>query len=256
MLKTILIDDENLCLNRLKIMLAHYCPTSITVVGECQTVESALTAIETYSPDLIFLDVQLGSKTGFDLLGGVTQINFDVIFSTAHDEYALRAFQADAVDYLLKPIDADKLKKAVGKVLARSPRDRIEHQSQLTQSVDNRDRQVKRIGLPVGSGLTFIEVEDIVYCTCDEGRIKFFGVREKGQTNLLGVDYNTLTNYEESLNKSGFCRIHDSCLINMAYLKSYINGRGGQAEMKDGTTLNVSNQRKAEFIRRIRSGIF
>jgi two-component system LytT family response regulator len=256
MLRTLLIDDEKPCLNRLKILLAHYCSTTVDVVGECQTVDAALDAIDALKPDLIFLDVHLADKTGFDLLGGVALINFDVVFSTAHDEYALRAFQADAVDYLLKPIDSEKLIKAVGKVLARSPKDRTEHHNQLSQAVDRQDRKITRIGIPTEKGRTYIDVASIVYCKSDGGYTKFFGAREKGRENLMGMASDSLKEFEIALNGSNFCRIHNSHLINLAYLKSYINGRGGQVEMTDGTVLDVSDQRKEEFKRRTQDGLF
>ncbi len=256
MLNTILIDNERSALSRLQILLSHECADMINIVDQCRTVEAAIAAIDAHKPDLIFLDIQLGSQTGFDLLGGIAAINFDVIFVTAHDEFALRAFQADAVDYLLKPIDADKLKKAVSKVVARSLRDRSEHQNKLTEAVYNRDRPITKIGIPTSNGRLFINIQDIVYCKSDGGYTKFIGLVEKGRENLLGMATDSLSKFEEALKNSNFCRIHDSHIINMAYLKAYVNGRGGQVKLMDGTELNVSEGRKAEFKRRIQGDIF
>jgi two-component system, LytTR family, response regulator len=251
-LRALLIDDEPASLNRLGILLGHYCPDIVEVVGECQTVEEAHLAIETHTPDLIFLDVQLGSKTGFDLLGGIPLITFDIIFSTASEHHALRAFQVDAVDYLTKPIDGDKLKKAVGKVLARSPQSRIEHHGRLTEAVEKQQHEIRRIGLPMSNGRTFVKLEDIYYFKSDRGYTRVFG--RKGE--LMGMASETLGDFQKALEDSRFYRIHDSHMINMEHVKSYINGRGGIAVLADGTELNVSEQRKAGFLHRLKSGRF
>ncbi len=256
MLKTLLIDDEKPCLEKLDKLLKHYCPDTVRVVDHCLTVDAALKAIDEHQPELVFLDVRLGDKTGFDLLGGVPLINFDVVFSTAHDSYALRAFQADAVDYLLKPIDPDKLVRAIGKVLARSPKDRTEHHHQLTQAVDRSDRKVGRISIPAEKGRIYIDVRDIVYCQSHKGCVNLFGVKDKDGTNLLGKIAHSLDDFEDSLRDANFYRIHDANLINLAYLKSYMNGRGGQVEMTDGTVLDVSASCKTEFKKRTQSGLF
>ncbi len=256
MLKTLLIDDEKPCLERLERLLSHYCPKTIQIVGRCQTVADALQAIEIHKPDLIFLDVELGDKTGFDLLSEVSLIDFDVIFSTAHKTYAFQAFEADAVDYLVKPIDHDKLVKAVSKVLARSPIDRAEYHNRLAQAVDNQERQIRRIGIPDVHGRTYIDTEDIYYCRSDLSGTDFYGKRKSAtEENRLATATNPLKDFEKALSSSNFCRIHASHLINLAYLKAYINGRGGEVLMTDGTRLIVSNTCKAEFVRRTKSGI-
>ena len=255
-LKTLLIDDEKSCLDRLDRLLKHYCPKTIEVVGQCQTVDDAVQAIDRQRPDLVFLDVELGDRTGFDLLGEVPLIDFDVVFSTAHQSYAFQAFQADAVDYLLKPIDPDKLVKAVGKILARSPEDRTEHQHLLAQSVDNQERNIKRIGIPNVYGRRYIDVEDIVYCRSNGGYTEFYGPRiGPNQERLIDTASDSLKEFEKALTNSGFCRIHASHLINLAYLKTYTNGRGGEVLLTDGTRLMVSNQCKADFLQRTKAGI-
>ncbi|MBO0929808.1 LytR/AlgR family response regulator transcription factor [Fibrella aquatilis] len=271
MLRTLLIDDENPSLDKLEKLLAHYCSTTVQVVGRCQTVESALLAIDTQQPDLVFLDVHLGDRTGFDLLAGVPDITFDVVFSTAYDTYALRAFQANAVDYLLKPIDPDRLRKAVEKVQSRSVHDRTEYRQQIIQSVDNQQRRVGKVSIPVGSGRVYIAVGDIEYCQTDteRGCLNLYGLREKKMVenelglkeiklvdNVLGRLTHTLDEFEKSLNDPAFCRIHESRLINLTYLKEYINGRGGTVIMTDGTELIVSDRHKANFKRRTQLGSF
>lgn len=258
MLKTLLIDDETACLTRLGLLLKHYCSATVEVVGQCQTVDDGLAAIDLQQPDLVFLDVELGHKTGFDLLGGVPLIHFDLVFCTAHDTYALRAFQADAVDYLLKPIDPDKLVRAVGKVLARSPKDRTEHHHQLTRTLAQQDRPISRIGIPDGQGLRYIDLDEVVCCESDGGYTHFYGKNKrtgKKSDNRLATASRPLKEFEEVLANSNFCRIHASCMINLAYLENYINGRGGEVWMADGTRLIVSNGYKPAFLRRIKPGI-
>lgn len=166
MLRTILIDDEKPCLERLSYWLQQRCADMVQIVGQYQTIGESLNAIEDLKPDLVFLDVELkldGDRICFDLLGGVRQIDFSVIFATAFEQYAMRAFEVDAIDYLKKPIDADKLVKAVRKVQDRSPLERTYHQQQVEQAVlDKASHKIGRIGIPMRNGRGFIHVNDIV----------------------------------------------------------------------------------------------
>lgn len=261
-LRTLLIDDQPLYLDRLDRLIKHYCPQTIQIIDHCQTLQEALNAIEAQRPDLIFLDVELDEgQSGFELLSQVTLIDFDVIFCTSHMEYAFQAFRADAVDYLLKPVDSDQLVKAINKVLARSPRERAEHLEQLTEVTTSEVRKVSRIGIPNTTGRYFIDLIDIYYCEAANKGTDFYGPRNENLTGIykkgwLGSTSESLISFAKALQNSNFYQIHESCLINMAHVKAYRSvKRGGTVTMKDGTELSVSGGRRGGFLETVKGGI-
>ena len=246
MLKTIIVDDEQHCINRLgDLLLAHR--KVVQVTGSYQSYHQALDAIRNSGPDLIFLDVQLGDKTGFDLLKALESIDFDIVFTTAFDKYAVEAFRFSAVDYLLKPIDAEKLKGAIqrlqGKVSAKVLSKKIETLFYNLQQDENRS---KRIAIPTAEGLTFIEVNDIVRCQSDVNYTNIFN--KNGQKITVS---RTLKQFEELLDNHNFFRVHKSHLINLSCIKKYNKGKGGTITMIDGPEIEVSMRRKDPFLQRL-----
>ncbi|HWB28514.1 MAG TPA: LytTR family DNA-binding domain-containing protein [Chitinophagaceae bacterium] len=247
MIHAIIVDDEQHCINHLRRLFAVMPGNDVHLVAEAQTLEDGLDAIKRYSPEVVFLDVQLHDKTGFDLLLQLPVINFDVIFTTAYDKYAVQAFKFSAVDYLLKPVDAADLQHSLEKV---------KHNKQLKQASEKMDvlfhnlkainGQVKRICVPVSNGLEFLQVADILRC---ESHVNYTTLFLKDKRKLLVSK--TLKEFEELLTEYNFFRVHNSHLINLAYIKSYNKGKGGVVVMTDGSQIDVSTRRKEDFLKRM-----
>lgn len=247
MITAIIIDDEQHCINRLTNLLSDCCADNVKLCGAFQSVEEGLQAIKQLNPQLIFLDVEIHDKTGFDLLKQLPETNFEVIFTTAYDKYAVQAFKFSAIDYLLKPIDADELHAAIKKLNEKV------YQKDITQKLDTLFYNLKsipgsskRICVPVLSGLVFIQTDDIIRC---ESSVNYTTLFLKNKQKLLVAK--TLKEFEELLHDYNFYRIHNSHLINLAYIKMYNKGKGGSVTMEDGTEIEVSTRRKDEFLKKL-----
>lgn len=250
MIRAISIDDEAHCLDRLSHLLAEHCPSTIKPVGTAQSVEDGIRLIQELQPDLVFLDVQIHDKTGFDLLKSLNRVPFDVIFTTAFEKYAVQAFKFSAVDYLLKPIDPDDLKQAVDKLTHKSEKsDTLEKLDTLFHNLTTNQNTSKRIAIPIETGLIFLHVTDIIRCQSDGNYTLIF--LKDGQKFLVA---RTLKEFDETLADADFFRIHHSHLINLAYVKSYIKGKGGSVVMIDNSEIDVSTRRKDDFLKRVGSG--
>ena len=168
MLRAILIDDELECIDSLAYEIANYCP-NVEIVEKCQGGAEGVKAIHKHKPDLIFLDIDMPFINGFDVLEMVPNIDFEVIFTTAYDKYALQAFKISAVDYLLKPVDPEELKKAVKKVLVLRNKGNTQEQINflIQQLNDLENNNVRKVALPTFDGLEFVNLDDILYCQSD-----------------------------------------------------------------------------------------
>lgn len=245
MIKAILIDDEPRCLTSLVKDLSEYCP-QVTVLQQCEAAKEGLKAIRQLKPDLVFLDINMPWMTGLELLEVVGEIDFDVIFTTAHDQYAVQAFRLSAIDYLLKPIDYQELIEAVRKVENKTSGVSQEQVAHLKTNMDpNSDLQ--RIGIPTKSGIDFVLIHDVLYCEADSN---YTYVHLEGNRRLYSA--RTLKEFEQLLYQDSFCRIHQSYLINLNHLKKYFRGDGGYVEMLNGASLNVSRSKKEELLAKIR----
>jgi two-component system LytT family response regulator len=247
MLRALIVDDEELSRDALKRLLIDYCK-NVKVIAEANTVDAALEAIENYQPNLVFLDIEIDEKTGFDLLQIHENIDFEVIFTTAHLKYATRAFKFAAIDYLLKPIDLEELKSAAAraeqKILSKNIfKKQLEVFSYNThqQHYDN-----PRIAIPTNEGLLFINVSEIILCEADGVYTLFF--LKNGDKLLVSK---ILKEYEELLTEHGFVRVHHSSLINLKEVKKYVRGDGGYVVMTNGANVNVSKRRKEAFLDKI-----
>jgi two-component system LytT family response regulator len=247
MIRTIIIDDEQHCIDRLKRLLNEHCGSSVQLLGFFQTVEDGIAAIKKLSPDLVFLDVQLGDKTGFDLLQQLDEINFEVIFTTAHEKYAVQAFKFSAIDYLLKPVDADDLKHSISKLQQKISKEEISKKFEvLFHNFKNIRSSSKRITVPTVKGFEFLQVNDIVRCQSDINYTIIF-LKDKQKITVA----KTLKEFEELLTEHNFYRIHNSHLINLSYIKSYNKGKGGSVTMNDNSEIEVSTRRKDDFLKRL-----
>lgn len=244
MLNTIIVEDEDNAREMLQNLLAKYCP-EVNVLAACGNIEDGLAAIEEHRPDLLFLDIEMQTGTGFDLLEKVEYRGFEVIFTTAYDTYALKAIKFSAIDYLLKPIDVGDLQHAVQQV--EQKKHQTDQQRKLEVLLSNLNPQQrpedKSITLSTSDGLQFVKISDIVRCEANGAYTNFV---LKNRKDIL-VSKN-LKEYENLLSDYSFYRIHHSHLINLSEVDRYVKADGGYVVMKDGSQVGISNKKKDEFL--------
>ncbi len=251
MLKALIVEDEKKSQLLLKSMVEEFCK-GVEIVAIAGSVKEALAAIEEYQPDLLFEDIELPDGDGFQVLEQCAKINFDIIFTTAYDQYAVKAFKFSATDYLLKPIDIEELQQAVERVVQKRASGgppvfpTKESVGVLAQQARNPHQPLKRIVLPTASGFTVVNPEEIIRCESDRNYTYIF-LADKRRILVS----KTIKEYEDMLEEYNFFRIHQSHLINLLFLKNYIRGRGGSVELTDGTIVDVSARRKSDFMRRL-----
>ncbi|MFL9836543.1 LytTR family DNA-binding domain-containing protein [Flavobacterium sp. ST-75] len=243
MITALLIDDDSNLRNGMKGLLSLYAP-DIEIVGEADSVKTGISAIEYHQPNVVFLDILLGDGTGFDILEQVMQrkgrLSCHVVFITAHEQYAVKAFRFSALDYLLKPVDPEDLNNVVDKIKKTlSGNDNYAHIDLLLENISKKVDKFKRIALSTSDGIHLFEVKDIIRCESQDNYTKFY---IKDSKPILIAK--TLKEYEDLLSEHGFERIHQSHLINLAYLKSYIKKDGGYAVMADNSHLPISQRKK------------
>lgn len=204
-------------------------------------------AIQDLKPGLVFLDVQMGDQTGFDLLQQIDEIDFEVIFITAHEKYAVQAFRFSAFDYLLKPVDRNELLTAIEKLKEKfSQQEQSQKIETLFHNLKSLNGASRRISIPTGNGLLFPEVNEIVRCESDINYTHIF-LKDRQKITVS----RTLKEFEELLSDCNFFRIHNSHLINLSFIKSYQKGKGGMVTLTDNTQIEVSVRRKEQFLKRI-----
>ena len=242
----VLIDDEASARATLLALLSTYCP-EVEVVAEAASVLEGVEAIEKYQPGIVFLDVQMPRMNGFQLLDRIPQPNFELIFTTAYDQYALRAIRAGAADYLLKPVDILELQDAVNKVLERAESGR-QHPG-LTVMAENQsleDVLAQKLTLPTADGFFVARYREIIRCEADRNYTWFF--LRNGRKILVSK---TLKTYEEILPESAFMRVHKSHIINLDEVVRYSRSNTGIIEMSDGAEIDISRNKKQEFLDRM-----
>lgn len=247
MTRAIIIDDEQHCIDRLNKLLKETAAGELEILDYFKTVQDGISGIQKLQPDLVFLDVQINDKTGFDLLQQLPSVNFEVIFTTAFERYAVQAFKFSALDYLLKPVDADDLAAALQKLKEKiSAKENNTRFDTLFHNLKNIQGISKRICVPVTTGLVFLQVSDIIRCQSD---INYTTIFTKDKQKLVVAK--TLKEFEEMLSDFNFYRVHNSHLINLAFIKSYNKGKGGFVTMTDNTDIEVSTRRKDDFLKRL-----
>lgn len=247
MIKAIIIDDEKRARHLLKGLLEQHFNGSIEVVGEGDDVDTGVKAIKKHKPDLVFLDIKMHKGTGFDLLQQLKKVDFEVIFITAYDNYAVKAFQFSAFGYLLKPIKTRELRDVVTNLENHLQRLKEGADKRLKVLVENYgdDRKIKKLVISNIDGFKVSSVDDIIRLEGDGNYTHFIisGGRKVTTSKTLGE-------YEELLNDHGFYRIHQSTIVNLRHVKGYFKGVGGKVEMSDGKSFSVSRHRKPGFLRR------
>ncbi|MEM9935964.1 MAG: LytTR family DNA-binding domain-containing protein [Bacteroidota bacterium] len=248
-MQAVIIEDEKNSQELLKELVEQYC-APLKVAAIAGGVKEGLAAIKTHQPDILFLDIELPDGDGFQVLEQQEDISFDVIFTTAYDQYAMKAFKFSAADYLLKPVDIEELQAAVKRIVDKrsSSDDGIDTDKlkALINNIRHQDKSYKKIVLPTSNGFTVVDPKDIIRCESDRNYTYIF-LNDKRRILVS----RTIKEYEEMLRDFNFFRIHQSHLINLDYLKNYIRGRGGYVELSDGSTLDVSARRKSEFLKRM-----
>ena len=241
----IIIDDELKGRIALRQKIKDYCP-DIELVGEAADGEEGLQLISSLNPGIVFLDIEMPRMNGFDMLQRLSRKNFHLIFTTAYDQYAIRAIKFAAFDYLLKPVDIEELRAAVQKIQAEKTQantgDRLDV---LTHNLQHKTAHGK-IAIPTMEGLLFFNVNDIVHIEAQSNYTVFYF----NNAPRLTVS-KTLKEFEEMLPSDIFFRPHHSHIINMHYIKRYIKGDGGQIEMQNGNFVDVSRRKKEEFLKAI-----
>jgi two-component system LytT family response regulator len=244
MIKTVLIDDERSARETMRHQLLTYVPR-VDIVGEADSVESGVALIRHAAPDLVFLDIELPIGSGFDILDATRDLKFQVIFVTAFSHYALQAFKFSATAYLLKPLRISELVEAVDRAF--QPEQIVASQQKLSVLAHNlhpAGQAQPRLVLPDTSGFAVVDVHTIIRCESERNYTRFHFTDQPS-----ALITRTLKDYEELLLSHGFFRIHQSHLINLAYVKRYIRGKGGEVEMSDKALLPVSRAKKDEFLR-------
>ncbi|MFC1222402.1 LytR/AlgR family response regulator transcription factor [Pedobacter sp. BG31] len=234
-MRTILVDDEAANLENLKILLAKYCP-EIKVVACATTIEEAFAQVKLHHPDLLFLDIQMGKTTGFDLLKQLTEKTFEVVFVTAYDHYGIQAVKFAALDYLLKPVDPEELKAAVEKATIRI-KNKIDGDQLnfLLSQIKKSEATIPKIALPQQHEIRYVSVNDIVRCVADNTYTFFF--LSNGDKILISKP---LKEYADLLKPQGFVRAHQSHLVNPKFVKSWLKEDGGTLLMTNGDKIPVS----------------
>ena len=247
-IKAVLIDDEVACTESLAIELERYCP-HVRVVAKCNSAEDGIAQITRHHPDLVFLDIEMPWMNGFELLESFKTIDFDVIFVTAYDQFAIKAFRFSAVDYLLKPIQKDELIEAVHKVKVRTERAfSSEHLQVLLENVKQSRRPLANLALPTMEGLEFIPVNDIIYCKSDSNYTHL--ITASGQSQTISRPLKVV---EKMLGDHNFLRVHQSYLVNLTHVRKYIKGQGGELKMSNGDYITVARAKKEALLKQVRS---
>lgn len=244
-LTAVSIDDEATARRTLSRMLTKYCPL-VEMVGEAEDIISGIKLIRKVQPQIVFLDIQIGSHSGFDLLDLLQEINFHLVFATAYDQYAIKAFEYSATHYLLKPIHPEKLRDVVKKCEEKIEEDSIASRAALLQS--NLATEPTKLALNNDKGYHFIELSDLTWLSSNHGVTTFYCANG----NKINVARN-IGEYDKLLPRSDFFRCHQSHIINLHWVHGYLHQEGGAIILKGGTKIPLARARREEFMERIKT---
>lgn len=241
--RTIIIDDEHDAVNFINTIIDEYCP-SLMVAGKAHNVSEGIQLINEVKPDLVFLDVEMPNGTGFDLLANFPEKEFDVVFITAFNHYAIKAIKFSAVDYILKPININEFIEAVNRVVKKQSVKLPGRNDNLKVLLENlRSALPSRLALPATDGMEYINPKDIIRIEADRSYSWFFIT---GNRKILVSRH--LKEFQDLLSDRYFFRAHNSHLINLKYVRKYIRKEGGYIEMTDNTQIPISRNRKDLFL--------
>lgn len=238
MLTAIIVDDEMDCCESLVILLERYC-SEVKVLDICYSAETALQSIKEHAPQILFLDIEMPFMNGFELLEKLGNFNFELIFTTSYNQYAIKAIRFSALDYLLKPIDRDELQRAVQKAAQRKQHPLPQQLEMLFQKLKHPAIPVNKIAIPTMEGFLLLAADMIISCASESNYTWLF---LKDKRKIFAS--RSLKEMEEVLQDHPFIRIHHSHVVNINEVEKYIKGEGGYLIMSDGSTINVSRSRK------------
>ncbi|MDB5021815.1 MAG: two-component system response regulator [Pedobacter sp.] len=250
LINCILVDDEEFARSSLFFLLQNHCK-NVHVSGIAKSVPEAKILLKKEKIDLIFLDIAMPGQNGFELIGAAQENNAHVVFTTAYDQYALKAIKANALDYLLKPIDIDELKETVDKAVKyiamnTNEASRNERLTSLKQDLDN--KQVQKLSLPNSQGYALVDIKNIIHVEADSN-YSIFHLANNEQVTVSKV----LKEYEELLPEQQFVRVHKSSIVNLNYVKEYNSKNGLEVILNNGKKIAVSRRRSSEFLEKIKA---
>ena len=249
MLRTIIIDDEQHCTDVLKAMLTKKFNNRVVVVAEAFNAAEGKEMISRFKPDLVFLDVEMPVQTGIDLLVSLDKIDFEVIFITAHEQYALKAIKLNALDYLLKPFSIEELEIALEKCTNKKHTSiNPDALNTLINNLKNISPENKKVGLPTLHGIRFVLIKDIIRIDSVNNYSHFFFT---DKTKM--VVSKTLKEFDDMLTPYNFFRAHNSHLINLSHLQSFVTLDGDHVIMNDGSKVEVSRRRKSDLLESLKN---
>lgn len=244
MKKVLIIDDENRTRNLISNMIQSF-GLDVETIPEGENVKSGIEAIKKHNPDIVFLDIQMPDGTGFDVIQSIPDKNFEVIFITAHEEFAIKAIKFSALDYLLKPVDPLELKTALEKAL-----NAVDNQNDSSQydalNTNMNPSEKRRLVLKTQESVHVVELDEIIRCEADRNYTSFFL-----QNNKKILVSKTLKEYETLLAGHNFLRVQQSHLININYVDRYDKKNGGAVVMKDGSEVPLSPAKRDVFFKRL-----
>ncbi len=240
MITCVIIDDEQNNILNLQMLLQKHCP-NISVLATAMSADEGIAIIKKHQPDVVFLDIQMPGKNGFQLLQSLSNLDFEIIFVTAYDQYGIQAVKFAALDYLLKPIKIEELQQAVNKAAEKSlaKRQNLQLQNLINLLKQSSKKEEQRIALPSAKETRFIEIKHIVRCESLNNYTTFY--IDNNEKLLISKP---IYEYEELLTDYGFIRCHQSHLVNKKFVKSWIKNDGDCLLLEDGTQVPVSRQKK------------
>ena len=249
MIKAVIIDDEKDARFLLRNLLEKKFGNQVKILGEAEDVEPGIALIEKHNPELVFLDVQMKKGTGFDLLNKLDKVNFEVIFITAYNQYAVDAFKFSAFGYLMKPIKSKDLSDVISKLENHLSGFKKDNSKRLKVLIENygSEGDIQKLIIPNVDGFQVVPIADIIRLEGDRNYTHFILIGDKKITTSK-----SLGEYEELLNNHGFFRIHQSTIVSLRHIIAYLKEGGGNVEMVDGGIMKISRQRKVDFLERFR----
>jgi two-component system LytT family response regulator len=242
-LRAIIIDDELHSLHTTEILVQKNC-SKIEIIGLAESPEKGIELIDSLQPDLVFLDIAMPVMNGFEMLQHVSYRNFEIIFTTAYDEYAIKAFKVNAIDYLLKPIDVPELLEAVTKVKTKFDKNEEYNKvEELLKIFGKPGIKREKVALPIDGKIQMTSFSSIIYCESESNYTYIYFVNDKKA--LLSK---TLKEIEKLLDHSDFFRVQNSYLVNLNHIKEYIRGEGGELVMSNGDEVRVSRNKKEQLL--------
>lgn len=244
-IKTILVDDEKNSLIIMQRLLEKHTP-NVQIVDTAQSVEEAIEVIDKHKPELVFLDISMPDGDGFEVIEKTNFKNFKVIFSTAYDQYAIKAFEVSALHYILKPVTPNDLIEAINRFHDTPPSDNI---SEKIKVLNDALKEIpSRLVLPTSTGMHIINIKTIIRCESSNNYTTFFLTNGKKIVVSKSIQI-----YEQLLSDSHFCRIHNKHLINIKFVQKYVKGRGGHVVLSNGSNIDVSDGRKKNFLEKLKN---